>query len=274
MITHRERIILHLLKKNPGPVSRMRLGKLTFLISGRTKGYDFVPYNYGPFSFQMYHDMGRLERNGYICQDGDSAWLTRDDFPPIKEDVRKMVETINQRFADYGGKQLIDYIYNRFPAYTIFSKYDKRERYERDQKGVTTIGYEGKSVDGFLFSLIRNKVQAVVDVRKNAYSMKFGFSKGKLSEYLEKMGMEYIHMPELGIPSELRRELETDEDYDNLFREYKKGMNLREKWLLRIEDLGKQKKVALLCMEQDPRYCHRGVIADELRSRGLEVTDL
>jgi len=178
------------------------------------------------------------------------------------------------RFKNYGDKEIMDHIYEKYPEYTIFSRYDRKMDYAPGSRGIVTVGYEGKSVDAFLFELIREEVNVLMDVRKNAHSMKFGFSKTKLRDYAGKMGIEYVHMPELGIESTARKNLETYDDYAALFAEYRKNLDTKSDALAAIESIGRRKKAALMCFEKDVAYCHRGVIADALRERGTEVADL
>jgi len=122
--------------------------------------------------------------------------------------------------------------------------------------------------------LIINKVQILVDVRKNAFSRKFGFSKSRLSDYPSRVGIEYEHIPEFGIESSKRKKLETSEDYTRLFREYSEGLESKQKYLDKIKNLGQEKKVALMCFENNVDYCHRGVIAERRREDEVEVEDI
>ncbi|WP_200885350.1 DUF488 family protein [Jejuia pallidilutea] len=48
-----------------------------------------------------------------------------------------------------------------------------------------TIGYEGISLEHYLNKLIRNNIKLLCDVRKNALSMKYGFSKSQLKNACE-----------------------------------------------------------------------------------------
>jgi uncharacterized protein YwgA len=66
----RQRAILRL-RNRRGIVSRLRLVKLAFLLSREASApragiYDFGPYQRGPFSFTLYHEMRALERNGWL----------------------------------------------------------------------------------------------------------------------------------------------------------------------------------------------------------------
>ncbi|WP_375660704.1 DUF488 family protein [Bartonella sp. CL71SXKL] len=58
------------------------------------------------------------------------------------------------------------------------------------------------------------------DVRKNSISRNRGFSKRQLEKAISNINIEYMHMPELGIASEKRRNLKTQKDYDRLFEDY------------------------------------------------------
>lgn len=179
-----------------------------------------------------------------------------------------------EKFSALNDKMLLDYIYQEHPEYTIFSLYRKNMDYCKTSAGIVTIGYEGKTIDKFLNELITNKIDVVVDVRKNAYSMKFGFQLNKLKNYLEKIDIEYVHMPELGIPSESRKNLKTYEDYQALFSSYKKDLKTKADYLEKIKSISQSKKVSLVCFEKDVKYCHRGIIAEQLREDGVEVVDL
>lgn len=87
---------------------------------------------------------------------------------------------------------------------------------------IYTIGYEGTQIDQLTKELVSKKILALIDVRKNAISRKKGFSKTRLSDEMQAAGIEYIHMPELGIPSSLRKELDVSrpQTYASLFDYY------------------------------------------------------
>ncbi|WP_342774750.1 DUF488 domain-containing protein [Bartonella massiliensis] len=49
--------------------------------------------------------------------------------------------------------------------------------------------------------LIENDIKFLCDVRKKPISRKHGFSKRQLEKAVSNIGIEYIHLPELGIVS-------------------------------------------------------------------------
>jgi len=82
--------------------------------------------------------------------------------------------------------------------------------------------------------VISHKIGTVIDVRKNAFSRKYGFS-SNLKGFLSKFGIGYVHFPELGIPSGRRKNLESFSDYQALFKEYES--DLESKLKLKIKEI-------------------------------------
>lgn len=141
------------------------------------------------------------------------------------------------------------------------------------ETGIVTIGYEGRNIDQFLFILVENNVGKLIDVRKNAFSRKYGFSKNPLKSALEKKDISYLHMPELGIESAQRQNL-TKEGFSELFRRYAEELEIKEDLLDTIKSLAQKERVALMCFEARETDCHRGVIAHRFRDEGLDVVVL
>jgi uncharacterized protein (DUF488 family) len=130
-----------------------------------------------------------------------------------------------------------------------------------------TIGYEGISLEEYLNRLLKNDVKLLVDVRKNALSMKYGFSKSQLLKYCGYLGIEYVHIPEVGIESDKRQELSVQEDYDRLFENYSNSLSGIKDFQLKILELLKTKKrIALTCFEADINRCHRKHLAEAIKN--------
>jgi uncharacterized protein (DUF488 family) len=144
------------------------------------------------------------------------------------------------QIGDLRGDKLVKKIYREFPQYTSRSKIAGRHftadeinqlqfAWNTDTKpAVFSIGYEGLTIDSFLHKLIANNITVVVDVRNNPQSMKYGFSKKSFKQYIESAGlalsrvegMKYIHIPELGIPSSMRKGLGERVSHKTLFKAY------------------------------------------------------
>ena len=104
--------------------------------------------------------------------------------------------------------------------------------------------------------------------------MKAMFSKKRMSDILSKFQIDYSHIPELGISSEERKDLNSYEDYQRLFHRYRERIKPDNPWLNDIIEYGQTQMIALMCYEKDPDYCHRGVLSDMIRSRGYGVIEI
>jgi len=131
-----------------------------------------------------------------------------------------------------------------------------------------TAGYAGHDLNSFLLTLKRHDVQVVIDVRQNPISRKKGFSKSKLSTFLESNDVQYIHECALGVPKELRIKLKSGQyaiaSYLNKFRKY---LTSHTETLDRLYELALRKRCCLICVEQCSEECHRSIVAKIVASR-------
>ena len=129
-----------------------------------------------------------------------------------------------------------------------------------------TVGYEGITLEQYLNRLIQHGVEVLCDVRKNSVSMKYGFSKSQLQNACNGIGIKYVHIPELGIASNKRQELNTQSDYDKLFLQYRQDVltSTRTQQSEILELLKSHKRVALTCFEANICQCHRKHLAEEI----------
>jgi uncharacterized protein (DUF488 family) len=133
---------------------------------------------------------------------------------------------------------------------------------------IFTIGYEGTTVPEFVVALAKAKVERVIDVRALPLSRRPGFSKSPLRAALAEAGIDYVHLKALGTPSEGRAAARAGRHSD-LSRIYAGQLELPEaiaQSALMIE-LAREKPSALLCMERDPRHCHRTLLLDAVAPR-------
>jgi uncharacterized protein (DUF488 family) len=138
-----------------------------------------------------------------------------------------------------------------------------------------TIGYAGRNIDQFVKLLSDAGVQCVVDIRFTPISMyKPEFSRANIQNALEAAGFDYIHVPKLGVPRDIRvRAIATGDReviwqwYDKIVVEPFLGKNLHEFMNL-------NHPVALMCVEADPTECHRHRLSRALEENGLQGFDL
>jgi len=141
---------------------------------------------------------------------------------------------------------------------------------------IYTAGYEGKSLSEFMAYMVAQGIAQLLDVRKNAVSRKKGFSKSALRSAAVSHGLSYIHISELGVPSEMRRDLKSREDYANLMVTYKKQLLPKARESVKAaSDAVKTRPTAVLCFESDYTICHRTPLSSALsKITGYNVTHL
>ena len=279
---YRRKILLALLETFENKLDKISLQKLLMLVSKQQEKADFyfVPYKYGCYSFQANADFHTMTKYNQVIEEG-KTWVKTDTvsyMPKLKERDRKAILYAKNLYGNLSTDELIKLTYIQFPYYALNSIIAKErlsaDEYRRvtDSKPVNnktilfTIGYEGISLEEYLNKLIRNDVKVLCDVRKNSLSMKYGFSKSQLQSACEGVGISYIHLPELGIESDKRQELNSPADYDRLFTVYRKEvlppvLVSQEKLLKLLKD---KKRIALTCFEANICQCHRKHLADAI----------
>jgi len=265
MLSAKRQQVLQMLSYT-GPINRLRFVKLMFLLSRSKPSYDFVPYKYGPFSFELYHDLDGLSKEGLISLDEKIESLK----------PQRMIDTswpLIEEYAQYPDNKLIKYIYKEYPFFTINSEIERRMIIPKEENGICTIGYEGKSIDLFICSLVKNGIKTLIDVRNNPFSRKYGFSKSSLSSICQKMEIGYIHIPELGIASEIRKNTNQN-NWNEMLDSYEESLSSKNLFIDKLIDLGKNKKVVLMCFEKDLSLCHRHRLAKYLSTKGIICEDI
>ena len=141
---------------------------------------------------------------------------------------------------------------------------------------LSTIGYEGKTLDEFLGELSDAHVELLIDVRAVAASRRPGFSKTALAGALKECGIDYLHLRALGTPAAGReaarkgRTAEMRAIYAGQLETPEAGLALEQALAAAGE-----RHAALLCYEKEAPCCHRAMLAERMVDRsGFEVRDL
>ena len=293
----RQRLLLGLLDAIGGDVSNTDFQKLLFLYCKERSAhretevsqglYDFVPYRYGAFSFTCYADRRRLTEWGLVADDDQKWVMTKDGSNIARESENNSIRAFANRYRSLLGDALVADTYRRYPYFAIRSEIadqilrDDRSTLDRIEAArpeatpsrLFTIGYEGRTLESYLNLLIREGATLLCDVRRNAISRKYGFSKRTLERSCSRVGIRYEHLPELGIESSLRRGLKTEAEFNDLFKTYEQTIlpnqgDALEKiraWL-RSGD-----SVALTCFELEAGLCHRHCVANALGKISSQV---
>lgn len=282
----RQRQLLQVLDSLGGRVEALDFQNLLFLycqeLSSGDAPYDFVPYKFGAHSFTSCADRLKLVERGLLTE--EDAWQITAEARALigrTQDIR--LTAFARRHQGLRGDTLVADAHRRFPFFAIRSEVAERVlanddaalariaalRSRTSGPALSTIGYEGHTLESYLNVLLKSAVTILCDVRRNPMSRKYGFSKGALTRGCEGVGIRYEHLPELGIASEQRQSLDTQADYDALFADYeRKWLPNQGAALQTISDwIEAGNRVTLMCYEHAPTQCHRHCVAEALESK-------
>lgn len=122
-----------------------------------------------------------------------------------------------------------------------------------------TIGHSNRSIETFVQLLQEHQIQLLADIRSFPTSKVEHFKREEMKRWLPRYGIEYVWLGEaLGgyRKGGYKRHMRT-----KLFRE---GVQ-------RLLDLAKQKRTCIMCMEKNPKYCHRRFLSAHLERKGIKV---
>jgi uncharacterized protein (DUF488 family) len=139
-----------------------------------------------------------------------------------------------------------------------------------------TIGYTGRKTEDLIQALKEHGVCTLVDIRQNAVSMyRPELSKRNLGELLADNGISYVHLPQLGVPRDIRAKAVESGTREVIWDWYDEhviasfiGKNLHFFFNAFVHP------IALMCTELDPQECHRHRLCLALEHLGLRGFDL
>jgi uncharacterized protein (DUF488 family) len=126
------------------------------------------------------------------------------------------------------------------------------------KRQIWTIGHSNRSIEKFLELIGEHEIQVLADVRSFPTSKIEHFKKEQMEKWLQEYGIEYVWLgKELGgyRKGGYKRHMRT-----KLFRE----------GIKRLLEIAKDKRVCLMCMEVNPKYCHRRFISAHLERKGVK----
>ncbi len=137
-----------------------------------------------------------------------------------------------------------------------------------------TIGYQGRTIDGFIEMLQAHGVTHLIDVRQLPFSRKADFSKRRLQAHLAAAAIDYTHLPDLGTPKALRDEIRRTHDYEAFFQAMDELLAQQPEALDAALAIVRAQPAALLCFEADYRECHRLSVANAMQARASEPLEV
>jgi len=287
MVINRQRALIRLIANEGGKMSKLRLVKLAFLLRNSAQAapksslYEFLPYHYGPYSFTLNYELHVMERDGWLRIADNEVELLRtaaDQLFKIERQFAFEIDALTRSYRDTSTSVLVSRVYREFPWYTARAMDIGRRNAHIPiaQCAIFAVGYEGLMLDGLLNLLLQAGVKRLVDVRCNPVARRFGFHRSTLERHCRDVGIAYLHVPQLGIPSVRRANLTDSQSYDRLFRYYEDTiLPANEESIRSLSGLVKREPSALMCMEADAKCCHRTRLAQAIsKDTSLPVKEL
>ena len=140
---------------------------------------------------------------------------------------------------------------------------------------IWTIGHSTRTIDEFISLLEENEIKLLADVRAWPGSKRYPhFNKDALAESLSAQGIRYEHFPELGGKRKSKPDSHNTAWRNASFRGYADYMETEQfqKGIERLLDVAANAgPTAIMCAEAVWWRCHRSLVADYLKARGVEV---
>ena len=124
---------------------------------------------------------------------------------------------------------------------------------------IWTIGHSNRSIDAFLELLGEHEIEVLVDARSFPTSKIEHFKREEMEKWLPEHGIEYVWLgKELGgyRRGGYKRHMRT-----KLFRE----------GIKKLLEIAKTGRTCIMCMEVNPKYCHRRFISAHLERKSVKV---
>jgi uncharacterized protein (DUF488 family) len=140
---------------------------------------------------------------------------------------------------------------------------------------IWTIGHSTRPIDIFISLLDENGIKLVADVRSLPGSKRYPqFNREMLARSLTEHGIRYEHFPELGGRRKATKDSRNTAWRNASFRAYADHMETEEfrTGIERLVDLAAESgPAAIMCAEAVWWRCHRSLISDYLKVRGIDV---
>lgn len=139
---------------------------------------------------------------------------------------------------------------------------------------IYTIGHSTHSLEQLLTMLQSFSIKILADIRRLPGSRKFPqFDKENLEMSLHEIGIEYIHLEDLGGKRRVHRYSKNTRWRNASFRAYADHMETEEfkEGVRKLEEIALQSPTAFMCAEAVWWRCHRSLVSDYLKARGWTV---
>jgi len=142
---------------------------------------------------------------------------------------------------------------------------------------IWTVGHSTRSIEDFVDALASFDVRMLADVRSFPGSKRYPqFNKANLKASLTEAAINYQHFPELGGRRRARPDSLNLAWRNESFRGYADYMETEafRDGIQRLLEIARGSKTAVMCSEAVWWRCHRSLISDYLKAKGIEVNHI
>ena len=140
-----------------------------------------------------------------------------------------------------------------------------------------TVGHSTRPIEEFVEALRSFEIKVLIDVRSFPGSRRCPqFNQEQLNASLAEAGIQYQHFPELGGRRRVRPDSINVAWRNESFRGYADYMDTEDfrGGITRLLDVARARRTAIMCAEAVWWRCHRSMISDYLRAKGIEVNHI
>jgi uncharacterized protein (DUF488 family) len=143
---------------------------------------------------------------------------------------------------------------------------------------IWTIGHSTRKIDDFVSALKAHGIKLIADVRLLPGSKRYPqFNQDALTKSLSERRISYEHFPELGGRRKSKPDSRNSIWRNESFRGYADHIETKEfrNGIDRLNDLAEKiGPTAIMCAEAVWWRCHRALISDFLKARGIEIVHI
>jgi uncharacterized protein (DUF488 family) len=143
-----------------------------------------------------------------------------------------------------------------------------------EQRELSTIGHSTRSAEDFVALLKENRIQVLADVRRFPASRRYPhFNAENLRALFSQHSIEYEHFPDLGGRRTALKDSPNTAWRNEAFRGYADYMMTEDftRAAHRLLDIAAHRRTAVMCAESLWWQCHRALVADYAKVRGVKV---
>lgn len=139
---------------------------------------------------------------------------------------------------------------------------------------IYSIGHSTRSLDEFLNMLRSFNIKILTDIRSLPGSRRFPqYNMENLKTSLEEIGVQYIHLADLGGRRKVKKDSKNNLWNNDSFRGYADYMETEEfeNAIVKLEHIALEQPTAYMCAEAVWWRCHRSMVSDYLKAKGWAV---